>query len=224
VVSRAEAGEPAFYPLPVFSDSNGTPRVFCIGWYVRDAQRHSDAPRFTDAQLEAMELLEDIANDPAFHVTMDFQPGDGQLLNNAKILHSREGYEDHDEPEGRRHSLRLWLPHTTSPAWKRACSALPPRLPPCRSPAPHPNRARHPREPVNTTRRAQTTELAVASDDVACQARPRSRTRTGEDAAPSRAEGRTVTDAEQRCRLSEPKQARCSDKPESCEFDNDGVR
>ncbi len=102
-------GEEPFYPLPALTDINGTPRVFYIGWYIRDAQRHPDAPRLTPAQLEAMQLLESIANDPRFYVEMDFQPGDIQLLNNARILHSREAYEDHDEPERRRHLLRLWL-------------------------------------------------------------------------------------------------------------------
>ena len=66
-------------------------------------------PRLTDEQLEAMALLEAIANDPAFHVEMDFQPGDVQLLNNGRILHAREAYEDHDDPGQRRHLLRLWL-------------------------------------------------------------------------------------------------------------------
>lgn len=103
------AGELPFYPLPVFNDIDGIPRVFYIGWYIRDAQRHPDAPRLTAVQLEAMDLLESIANDPAFYVEMDFRPGDIQLLNNAKILHSREAYEDFDEPAQRRHLLRLWL-------------------------------------------------------------------------------------------------------------------
>jgi redox-sensitive bicupin YhaK (pirin superfamily) len=40
---------------------------------------------------------------------MDFEPGDVQLLNNGKILHSREAYEDHHASERRRHLLRLWL-------------------------------------------------------------------------------------------------------------------
>jgi hypothetical protein len=102
-------GEPPFYPLPVFTDLDGTPRIFYIGWYIRDAQRHAEAPRLTDAQLEAMDLLESIANDPAFYVEMDFQPGDIQLLNNAKILHSREAYADDPDPARRRHLLRLWL-------------------------------------------------------------------------------------------------------------------
>ena len=46
---------------------------------------------------------------------MDFEEGDIQLLNNATILHARTAYEDHPEPERRRHLLRLWLsPHDFS--------------------------------------------------------------------------------------------------------------
>ena len=56
-----------------------------------------------------MDLIEAIANDPVFYVEMDFQPGDIQLLNNSVILHAREAYDDCDEPERKRHLLRLWL-------------------------------------------------------------------------------------------------------------------
>ena len=87
-------GEPPFYPLPVFTDVNGSPRIFYIGWYIRDAQRHADTPRLTNAQRDAIELLESIANDAAFHIEMEFRPGDVQLLNNARILHSREAYDE----------------------------------------------------------------------------------------------------------------------------------
>jgi hypothetical protein len=102
-----EGDEPAF-PLPVLHDVDGMPRVFFIGWYIRDAQRHPQVPRLSDAQREALDIIETIANDAAFSVGMDFRPGDVQLLNNAKILHSREAYEDGDGDE-RRHLLRLWL-------------------------------------------------------------------------------------------------------------------
>jgi alpha-ketoglutarate-dependent taurine dioxygenase len=95
--------------MPVLNDIAGTPRVFYIGWYIRDAQRRPQVPRLTAEQTEAMELLEAIANDPAFYLEMDFQPGDVQLLNNARILHAREAFEDHDDPDQRRHLLRLWL-------------------------------------------------------------------------------------------------------------------
>jgi alpha-ketoglutarate-dependent taurine dioxygenase len=66
-------------------------------------------PRLTADQRAAMDLIESIANDPAFHVEMDFQPGDIQLLNNSVMLHSREAYEEEEEPARRRHLLRLWL-------------------------------------------------------------------------------------------------------------------
>jgi hypothetical protein len=34
---------------------------------------------------------------------------DVQLLSNHTVLHSRSAYEDHAEPEKKRHLLRLWL-------------------------------------------------------------------------------------------------------------------
>jgi len=102
-------GEDPDFEMPVFTDIAGNPRVFYIGWYIRDAQRHPQAPRLTAEQIEAMELLESIANNAAFYLEMDFAPGDVQLLNNARILHAREAYDDHDDPAERRHLLRLWL-------------------------------------------------------------------------------------------------------------------
>jgi hypothetical protein len=103
------AGEVPYYQLPVFTEVDGTPRIFYIGWYIRDAQRHPEVPRLTSDQQDALSLLENIANDPAFHVVMDFRPGDVQFLNNAKILHAREAYQDDVDPARKRHLLRLWL-------------------------------------------------------------------------------------------------------------------
>ncbi len=102
-------GEDPFFALPVFHDVDGAPRMFYIGWYIQDAQRHPHVPQLTGPQRQAMDLIESIANDPTFYLEMDFKPGDIQLLANAKILHSREGYEDHDDRDRRRHLLRLWL-------------------------------------------------------------------------------------------------------------------
>jgi hypothetical protein len=104
-----EPGERPWWEGAPLNDLPDGPRFFYIGWYIRDAQRHPEVPRLTDAQLEAMELLESIANDPAVHVEMDFRPGDIQWLNNARILHAREAYDDADDPAERRHLLRLWL-------------------------------------------------------------------------------------------------------------------
>ena len=102
-------GELPYFQLAPFSDVGGVPRVFYIGWYIRDAERHAGVPALSRQQLDAMELIESIANDPTFHLEMDFQPGDIQLLNNGRILHAREAYEDDPDPARRRHLLRLWL-------------------------------------------------------------------------------------------------------------------
>jgi hypothetical protein len=102
-------GEDPYFALPVLNDVGGMPRLFYIGWYIRDAQRHPGVPRLTTPQREALDLIESIANDPEFYLEMEFAPGDIQFLANAKILHSREAFEDHEEPERRRHLLRLWL-------------------------------------------------------------------------------------------------------------------
>ncbi|PJE24466.1 MAG: hypothetical protein CK431_05955 [Mycobacterium sp.] len=103
------AGEPPFFELPPITDIDGTPRLFFIAWYIRDSQRHTGAPRLTENQCAALDLVEAIANDPAFHIEMRFEPGDVQLLNNAVVLHSREAYTDAEDLSRRRHLLRLWL-------------------------------------------------------------------------------------------------------------------
>jgi len=73
------------------------------------AQAFPEVPRLTQKQLEAMDMLEILENDPSIHLDMEFRPGDMQLVNNYAILHSRTQYEDWPEPEKRRHLLRLWL-------------------------------------------------------------------------------------------------------------------
>lgn len=108
------AGEPPFFELPPIIDIDGLPRLFFIAWYIRDSQRHPEAPRLTDDQRAALDLAETIANDPAFHIEMDFEPGDVQLLNNTTVLHSREAYIDGEDPAYRRHLLRLWLKAPTA--------------------------------------------------------------------------------------------------------------
>ena len=97
------------FERPICSVDEGRLRMFYIGWYIRDAQRRPEVRRLTVAQEELLALVESIANDPRFHLDMDFRPGDIQLLDNASILHARTAYEDFAEPERRRHLLRLWL-------------------------------------------------------------------------------------------------------------------
>jgi hypothetical protein len=102
-------GQPPYFELPLCRYETGRLRMFYIGWYIRDSQRHPQAPRLTPAQREVIDLIDEIAADPAIHLDMDFRAGDIQWLKNAVILHARTEFEDHDAPERKRHLLRLWL-------------------------------------------------------------------------------------------------------------------
>ena len=79
-------GEDTGFPLPVLSEVADSPRMFFIGWYIRDAQRHPGAPALSPEQVEAIEMIELVANDPAVHVEMEFRPGDIQWLANDRIF------------------------------------------------------------------------------------------------------------------------------------------
>ena len=102
-------GEPPYFLLPLCRLAERRLRTFYIGWYIRDSQRHAAAPRLSRAQAEAIDLIDAIAADPRVHLDMDFRSGDIQWLKNGAILHARTEFEDHAEPERKRHLLRLWL-------------------------------------------------------------------------------------------------------------------
>src|SRR5690606_24294105 len=77
--------------------------------YLRLAQELPGVPRWTQPQAEAIELVEEICNDPQIQLSFSMEPGDIQVGNNYSILHARTKYQDHDEPERRRHLLRAWV-------------------------------------------------------------------------------------------------------------------
>lgn len=102
-------GQQPWFDLPICRWDGERLRTFFIGWYIRESQQHAEAPRLTDAQVEALAFIESTANDPALYLDMSFRPGDLQFLKNAAILHKRTAYEDWPEPARKRHLLRLWL-------------------------------------------------------------------------------------------------------------------
>lgn len=102
-------GEPPFFRLPICHSRGGKLGFFYIGWYIRDAQRHAEVPRLTDEQHDLLDLIDGIAGDPDFHVTMRLEPGEVNYLKNNAVLHARTAFVDWEEPERKRHLVRLWL-------------------------------------------------------------------------------------------------------------------
>jgi alpha-ketoglutarate-dependent taurine dioxygenase len=67
----------------------------------------------TPAQRGAMDQLDAVLNEPGLRVEFNLRPGEMFFINNRWILHNRTGFEDHPEPERRRHYVRLWLQAAT---------------------------------------------------------------------------------------------------------------
>lgn len=107
--TEQRAGETPYFELAPIGDVNGVPRISVIPWFIRQSQEHPAAPRLTADQVAALDLLDSITNDPDLQVTMQFERGDVQWLNNTTILHARDAYEDYAESDLRRHLIRLWL-------------------------------------------------------------------------------------------------------------------
>lgn len=111
------------YTSPMISIVDGVFSAYIGMKIIRSAQRHPDVPRLTAAQLDLLDLLEEICAEPGIALEMDFRPGDMQWLLNYAALHSRTRFVDHPEPELRRHLLRLWVrcdePRTVVPRFGR---------------------------------------------------------------------------------------------------------
>jgi hypothetical protein len=102
-------GEDPFFQLPICRYHEGHLTFFYIPWYIRKAQRHPQVPRLTPEQNEILDLIDEIAEDPTFHVEMRLEPGEINYLKNNAVLHARTEFKDFDEPERKRHLVRLWL-------------------------------------------------------------------------------------------------------------------
>ena len=105
-----DPSQPPFYACPILGDHPDYFAFRANRKNVTAAQRDfEDVPRLTGAQQEALDLLDQLLPDPRFCYSMELEPGDMQLLNNYVVLHSRTNFEDHADPERKRHLLRLWL-------------------------------------------------------------------------------------------------------------------
>jgi len=98
-------GEDVAYPLPVFAVCDGKFTSHYSRTYIEAGQLLASAPKMTDQQWEALDLLASVSEELCYEMT--FAPGDIQLLNNHVVMHARDAFED--TPGVGRSLLRLWL-------------------------------------------------------------------------------------------------------------------
>lgn len=101
------AGKDPWYQRPVFSYHADRLTTCWTRGYILSARRFDDLPPLSDTLIAALDLFEELAHSLAF--SMDFLPGDVQILHNHVVVHSRTRYEDWPDVARARHLLRLWL-------------------------------------------------------------------------------------------------------------------
>jgi hypothetical protein len=141
-------GEEAYYqqpvsaPVPVFAQVNGQVSMR----YVRKSIETGMAKlgrKLSAEEMRVLKYIDELTERPELIMNMRFKPGDMQFVNNYMVLHSRTSYEDHIDPERRRHLLRLWLKveglreleprfieYDEASGWSRREGIRPPNAPP----------------------------------------------------------------------------------------------
>lgn len=99
---------------PVFAMHKGR----FVSTYLRDfidwAQEDPRAPRLTPIQVEALDYLDTVCNDPRFAHCFLLEPGQMLFFNSFVTYHSRRYFRNDADPARHRDLLRLWLsvPHS----------------------------------------------------------------------------------------------------------------
>jgi hypothetical protein len=103
------AGKKPYFEIPVFNEFAGHLSAIYSRTYINSGQRFPDARRLLPEEVEALDLFDDLANDAELRLDMEFRPGDMQFVHNHTCLHDRTAFVDWQDPEKKRHLLRLWL-------------------------------------------------------------------------------------------------------------------
>jgi len=101
------AGAKPFFEIPVLSWYDEALTVIYQRQYIESARRFPEAPPLTSDMVAALDLFDEIANDPDVHLAMALEVGDMQFVHNHDLLHDRTGFVN--KPGSPRHLLRLWL-------------------------------------------------------------------------------------------------------------------
>jgi len=98
--------EPGLSPL--FSYHEGKLSCRYLRQYIELGHEVMKLP-LSRVEIEALDIFDAITHREDLRLEMMLEPGDMQFANNYAVLHSRNGFEDHEDPRHHRKLLRLWL-------------------------------------------------------------------------------------------------------------------
>jgi alpha-ketoglutarate-dependent taurine dioxygenase len=102
------SGEAPTIERPVFEWSGHELLCRYLRYWIEVGHEKSGQP-LTSQQLHALDTLDRVAARPEWRIEFHLRPGDLYFLNNRWLMHNRTAFEDHAEPEQKRHLVRLWL-------------------------------------------------------------------------------------------------------------------
>jgi alpha-ketoglutarate-dependent taurine dioxygenase len=94
--------------VPVFSRVGSSVSCRLIRPYIDAAAAELGEP-LTPEEVEALDLVQSLANDPRFCLELQLEPGTLLLFNNYTVIHGRRPFQDDVDPNHQRHLLRMWL-------------------------------------------------------------------------------------------------------------------
>lgn len=101
-------GEEPTARYPVFGECDRGLLIRYLRYWIEVGHEKAGAPLTAD-EVAALDALDRVAADPGLRAEFALRPGDMFFANNRWLLHNRTAFEDHPEPDRRRHLLRLWL-------------------------------------------------------------------------------------------------------------------
>jgi alpha-ketoglutarate-dependent taurine dioxygenase len=101
-------GEAPTIRFPVFAWNGRELIVRYLRYWIEVGHEKAGQP-LTAEQQRALDVLDQVASAKDLQVEFGLLPGDMFFINNRWILHNRSAFEDHAEPERKRHLVRLWL-------------------------------------------------------------------------------------------------------------------
>jgi alpha-ketoglutarate-dependent taurine dioxygenase len=108
-------GEAPTVLRPVIELGGAEPLFRYLRYWIEAGHDKAGEP-LTPAQRAALDRLDEVLNRPALRAEFSLGPGQVYFLNNRWVLHNRTAFEDHPEPDRRRHLVRLWLEAADSPS------------------------------------------------------------------------------------------------------------
>lgn len=94
--------------IPTFTERDGRITAWLNLKLAELASEVSRSP-YSDAESEALKVVEAIAERDDFKFSFRQAPGDLVIVNNFSIMHKRSAFKDDPDSSKRRLMLRLWL-------------------------------------------------------------------------------------------------------------------